>query len=166
MDKTDYPLSGALHGWCVWPPAFPEPRDPRPVLSALALSLPACWVSKKCDPLQGGHCEFRNKWNAVSDYISWLLFLDKGKALFDWLRKSLPLCRILHCLVSVCFQMTILRDLEKLAGWLRISIIYILSGITGNLASAIFLPYRAEVKEKTTAPWVWIRSLSLPTFSN
>ncbi|KAM7381970.1 hypothetical protein PAMA_012706 [Pampus argenteus] len=52
---------------------------------------------------------------------------------------------ILHCLVSVLFQMTVLRDLEKLAGWLRISIIYILSGITGNLASAIFLPYRAEV---------------------
>lgn len=44
--------------------------------------------------------------------------------------------------------MTILRDLEKLAGWLRISIIYILSGITGNLASAIFLPYRAEVITK------------------
>ncbi|XP_053132302.1 inactive rhomboid protein 1 isoform X2 [Hemicordylus capensis] len=52
---------------------------------------------------------------------------------------------ILHCLVSVCFQMTILRDLEKLAGWHRISIIYLLSGVTGNLASAIFLPYRAEV---------------------
>ncbi|XP_042252822.1 inactive rhomboid protein 1 isoform X2 [Thunnus albacares] len=52
---------------------------------------------------------------------------------------------ILHCLVSVLFQMTVLRDLEKLAGWLRISIIYMLSGITGNLASAIFLPYRAEV---------------------
>ncbi|CDQ64117.1 unnamed protein product [Oncorhynchus mykiss] len=41
--------------------------------------------------------------------------------------------------------MTILRDLEKLAGWVRISIIYVLSGITGNLASALFLPYRAEV---------------------
>ncbi|XP_068161799.1 inactive rhomboid protein 1 isoform X2 [Antennarius striatus] len=52
---------------------------------------------------------------------------------------------ILHCLVSVFFQMTILRDIEKLAGWLRISIIYMLSGITGNLASSIFLPYRAEV---------------------
>uniref|UniRef100_A0AAY4A4S8 Inactive rhomboid protein n=1 Tax=Denticeps clupeoides TaxID=299321 RepID=A0AAY4A4S8_9TELE len=52
---------------------------------------------------------------------------------------------LLHCLVSVVFQMTILRDLEKLAGWLRISIIYILSGVTGNLASALFLPYRAEV---------------------
>ncbi|XP_023805276.1 inactive rhomboid protein 1 isoform X3 [Oryzias latipes] len=53
---------------------------------------------------------------------------------------------ILHCLVSMFFQMTVLRDLEKLAGWLRISIIYMLSGITGNLASAIFLPYRAEVQ--------------------
>lgn len=55
------------------------------------------------------------------------------------------LCRLLHCVVSVVFQMTILRDLEKLAGWGRISVIYILSGITGNLASALFLPYRAEV---------------------
>lgn len=54
-------------------------------------------------------------------------------------------CRILHCLVSVFFQMTVLRDIEKLAGWLRVSIIYMLSGITGNLASSIFLPYRAEV---------------------
>ncbi|KAM9770642.1 inactive rhomboid protein 2-like [Menidia menidia] len=52
---------------------------------------------------------------------------------------------LLHCLVSIIFQMTILRDLEKLAGWVRISIIYVLSGITGNLASALFLPYRAEV---------------------
>ncbi|XP_037319630.1 inactive rhomboid protein 1 isoform X2 [Pungitius pungitius] len=52
---------------------------------------------------------------------------------------------ILHCLVSVFFQMSVLRDIEKLAGWLRISIIYVLSGVTGNLASAIFLPYRAEV---------------------
>ncbi|MEQ2220871.1 Inactive rhomboid protein 2, partial [Ilyodon furcidens] len=51
---------------------------------------------------------------------------------------------LFHCVVSVVFQMTILRDLEKLAGWARISIIYIFSGITGNLASALFLPYRAE----------------------
>lgn len=54
-------------------------------------------------------------------------------------------------MVSVVFQMTVLRDLEKLAGWLRISIIYILSGITGNLASALFLPYRAEVSLLTGA---------------
>ncbi|KAJ8264119.1 hypothetical protein GJAV_G00145390 [Gymnothorax javanicus] len=52
---------------------------------------------------------------------------------------------LLHCVVSVVFQMTVLRDLEKLAGWVRIAIIYLMSGITGNLASALFLPYRAEV---------------------
>lgn len=56
-----------------------------------------------------------------------------------------PLASVVHCFVSVVFQMTILRDLEKLAGWHRIAIIFILSGITGNLASALFLPYRAEV---------------------
>lgn len=66
------------------------------------------------------------------------------------------LLRVLHCLVSVCFQMTILRDLEKLAGWLRISIIYILSGITGNLASAIFLPYRAEVQSFSYIINIWV----------
>ncbi|KAK7804048.1 hypothetical protein U0070_015774 [Myodes glareolus] len=71
-------------------------------------------------------------------YRLWLsLFLHAGQVG--------PGAGILHCLVSVCFQMTVLRDLEKLAGWHRIAIIYLLSGITGNLASAIFLPYRAEV---------------------
>ncbi|XP_078474774.1 inactive rhomboid protein 1-like [Lampetra fluviatilis] len=52
---------------------------------------------------------------------------------------------VLHCLVSAVFQMTVMRDLEKLGGWARIAIIYLLSGITGNLASAVFVPYRAEV---------------------
>lgn len=52
---------------------------------------------------------------------------------------------ILHLAVSVTFQMVIMRDLEKLAGPLRIGIIYLGSGIIGNLASALFVPYRAEV---------------------
>jgi membrane associated rhomboid family serine protease len=42
-------------------------------------------------------------------------------------------------------QMVVLRDLEKLAGWWRIGVIYILSGIIGNLASAIFVPYKPDV---------------------
>ncbi|XP_022080248.1 inactive rhomboid protein 2-like isoform X2 [Acanthaster planci] len=51
---------------------------------------------------------------------------------------------IFHCILSVIMQMTILRDLEKLAGFFRISVIYIFSGIGGNITSAIFIPYRAE----------------------
>jgi membrane associated rhomboid family serine protease len=35
--------------------------------------------------------------------------------------------------------------MEKMAGWLRIAIIYIFSGIGGNLLSAIVTPYQPEV---------------------
>ena len=38
-----------------------------------------------------------------------------------------------------------MRDLEKLCGATRVSLIYLGSGMVGNLASAIFVPYRAEV---------------------
>lgn len=40
-----------------------------------------------------------------------------------------------------------MRDVEKLAGPIRVAIIYIGGGIAGNLASAIFLPYQVEVSE-------------------
>ena len=43
------------------------------------------------------------------------------------------------------FNLIILKDFEKMAGWLRISIIYILSGIGGNMISGILLPYHPEV---------------------
>lgn len=52
---------------------------------------------------------------------------------------------IIHLVVSITFQMIIMRDLEKLAGPVRIGIIYLGSGVVGNLASALFVPYRAEV---------------------
>ncbi|XP_042216308.1 inactive rhomboid protein 1-like isoform X4 [Homarus americanus] len=52
---------------------------------------------------------------------------------------------VLHLLISVVLQYYLMRDVEKLAGPVRIGVIYIVSGIAGNLASAIFVPYRAEV---------------------
>lgn len=53
--------------------------------------------------------------------------------------------RIIHLACTLIFHFTIMRDLEKMAGWLRMSVIYILSGIGGYLYSAILLPYQAEV---------------------
>ena len=53
--------------------------------------------------------------------------------------------RLIHLLITVCLQYWLMRDLEKLAGAGRIAIIYLGSGMVGNLASAIFVPYRAEV---------------------
>ncbi len=55
---------------------------------------------------------------------------------------------ILQLTVTVVFQYFIMRDLEKLAGWLRIAIIYLVSGIAGSLSSAIFLPYYVEVRSE------------------
>ncbi|XP_074027428.1 rhomboid-5 isoform X2 [Leptinotarsa decemlineata] len=52
---------------------------------------------------------------------------------------------ILQLFITVLIQYFLMRDLEKLTGSLRIGIIYIGSGVAGNLASAIFVPYRADV---------------------
>ncbi|KAG5881153.1 hypothetical protein JTB14_034282 [Gonioctena quinquepunctata] len=52
---------------------------------------------------------------------------------------------ILQLFITILIQYFLMRDLEKLTGSLRIGIIYIGSGVAGNLASAIFVPYRADV---------------------
>ena len=40
--------------------------------------------------------------------------------------------------------MYFMRDFERMCGPLRMAILYFGSGIIGNLASAIFVPFRAE----------------------
>ncbi|RWS15919.1 inactive rhomboid protein 1-like protein [Dinothrombium tinctorium] len=50
-----------------------------------------------------------------------------------------------HLFITFLVQFYIMPDIEKLTGSTRIAIIYLVSGIGGNLASAIFVPYRAEV---------------------
>ncbi|XP_044758654.1 inactive rhomboid protein 1 [Coccinella septempunctata] len=52
---------------------------------------------------------------------------------------------ILQLALTVVIQYFLMRDLEKLTGSLRICLIYMGSGVAGNLASAIFVPYRADV---------------------
>nr|KAG5712655.1 hypothetical protein BaRGS_029710 [Batillaria attramentaria] len=51
---------------------------------------------------------------------------------------------LFHLAVTIVFQMLIMRDMEKLTGAIRMAIIYIGSGIAGNLASCTFLPYQVE----------------------
>uniref|UniRef100_A0A3B5LUY4 Inactive rhomboid protein n=1 Tax=Xiphophorus couchianus TaxID=32473 RepID=A0A3B5LUY4_9TELE len=120
---------------------------------------PCCIGTKgRCEITSREYCDFmKGYFHEEATLCSQVHCMDDVCGLLPFLNPEIPdqfyrlwlslflHAGILHCMVSVAFQMTILRDLEKLAGWLRISIIYILSGITGNLASAIFLPYRAEV---------------------
>ncbi|XP_036426040.1 inactive rhomboid protein 2-like [Colossoma macropomum] len=120
---------------------------------------PCCIGTKgRCEIATREYCEFMHGYfHEEATLCSQVHCLDEVCGLLPFLNPDIPdqfyrlwlslflHAGLLHCLVSVVFQMTILRDIEKLAGWLRISIIYIFSGITGNLASALFLPYRAEV---------------------
>ncbi|XP_032896880.1 inactive rhomboid protein 1 isoform X2 [Amblyraja radiata] len=130
-----------------------------PHLDCVMTGRPCCIGTKgRCEITSREYCEFmQGYFHEEATLCSQVPCMDDVCGLLPFLNPEVPdqfyrlwlslflHAGILHCLVSICFQMTILRDLEKLAGWLRISIIYILSGITGNLASAIFLPYRAEV---------------------
>ena len=52
---------------------------------------------------------------------------------------------MLHVVAVLAFNFVVLRDIEIMAGWLRTSIIFSISGIGGNLWSAILIPYEPEV---------------------
>ena len=45
-------------------------------------------------------------------------------------------------------QFYVMRDLEKMAGPIRIAVIYLVSGMAGNLASCCFVPYGANVSAR------------------
>ena len=51
---------------------------------------------------------------------------------------------LLHLAVTLLLQLYLMRDMEKLCGPARMALIYLGSGVAGNLASAIFVPYKAE----------------------
>jgi membrane associated rhomboid family serine protease len=72
------------------------------------------------------------------------------RALFKYSRHSLIITTcaysLVHLLLTLVVQLCIMRDVERLTGPLRMAVIYLGSGMGGNLASAIFVPYRAEVQ--------------------
>ncbi|KAJ8363765.1 hypothetical protein SKAU_G00125960 [Synaphobranchus kaupii] len=160
------PASGSPHEWpddiTKWPICTKLSTGNHtnlPHIDCAITGRPCCIGTKgRCEITSREYCDFMmGYFHEEATLCSQVHCMDDVCGLLPFLNPEIPdqfyrlwlslflHAGILHCLVSVCFQMTILRDLEKLAGWLRISIIYILSGITGNLASAIFLPYKAEV---------------------
>ncbi|VDD88083.1 unnamed protein product [Enterobius vermicularis] len=52
---------------------------------------------------------------------------------------------LLHCFLTFLVHWFYMRDLEKLIGWSRMAVLYMGSGIGGNLVSAILMPYQPEV---------------------
>ncbi|XP_051491022.1 inactive rhomboid protein 2 [Apus apus] len=160
------PASNPPHVWpddiTKWPICTYETKTNHTGLAHMDCKVkgrPCCIGTKgSCEITTREYCEFMHGYfHEEATLCSQVHCLDEVCGLLPFLNPEVPdqfyrlwlslflHAGIIHCLVSVTFQMTVLRDLEKLAGWHRISIIFILSGITGNLASAIFLPYRAEV---------------------
>ncbi|XP_006869611.1 PREDICTED: inactive rhomboid protein 2 [Chrysochloris asiatica] len=160
------PASSGAHIWpddiTKWPICTEQPRSNHTGFMHMDCQIkgrPCCIGTKgSCEITTREYCEFMHGYfHEEATLCSQVHCLDKVCGLLPFLNPEVPdqfyrlwlslflHAGVVHCLVSVVFQMTILRDLEKLAGWHRISIIFILSGITGNLASTIFLPYRAEV---------------------
>lgn len=53
--------------------------------------------------------------------------------------------RLVHLLITMVVHKMFMVDLEALIGWKRMAIVYLGSGIGGNLASAIFVPYNVRL---------------------
>lgn len=68
-----------------------------------------------------------------------------------------------HILFTLFFHWFIMRDLEKLAGPLRIAIIYLGCGIAGNLGSVLLDPHRAEVSKLFYTPFLVFLNLTTGT---
>ena len=81
----------------------------------------------------------------IFSHLSRFLILLQNMRIKRSIINRLSCFRIIHLACTFIFHFTIMRDLEKMAGWLRLAIIYFFSGIGGYLYSAILLPYQAEV---------------------
>lgn len=120
---------------------------------------PCCMGNEaKCRIVSKDECEFFNgTYHKNKTLCSQVDCLSDTCGMLDFHRKDKPdqayrlwmaifaHAGIIHLACTLIFHFTIMRDLEKMAGWLRLSIIYVFSGIGGYLYSAILLPYQAEV---------------------
>jgi membrane associated rhomboid family serine protease len=134
--------------------ASPVPRH----MTCELVARPCCiGIHGKCEVRTKEFCDFTNghfhpeatlcsQVSCMEDVCGMLPFLHRHMPdQFYRLWTSLFLhAGLLHLAISVMLQLYLMRDMEKLCGPARMAVIYLGSGIAGNLASAIFIPYKAE----------------------
>uniref|UniRef100_A0A182SAG1 Rhomboid-like protein n=1 Tax=Anopheles maculatus TaxID=74869 RepID=A0A182SAG1_9DIPT len=120
---------------------------------------PCCMgISGECRITTREYCDFvRGYFHDEASLCSQVSCLNDVCGMFPFIVTDLPdqfyrlftslyiHAGIVHLIITVAFQHILLADLERLLGSLRTAIVYIGSGIVGNLTSAIFVPYKAEV---------------------
>lgn len=84
--------------------------------------------------------------SCMSDVCGLLPFVfnDRPDQLVRVITSTFLHAGVIHLACSLTFYLVFMRDIERAVGPLRLGIIYMASGIAGNLASATFVPYRAE----------------------
>ncbi|XP_068141626.1 inactive rhomboid protein 1 isoform X2 [Drosophila tropicalis] len=104
------------------------------------------------------YCEFVNGYfHEEASLCSQISCLNNVCGMFPFISVETPdqiyrlltsLCMhagVLHLAITLVFQQLFLTDLERLLGTVRTAIVYVVSGLAGNLTSAVFLPHRSEV---------------------
>lgn len=122
------------------------------------IARPCCiGIHGKCEIRTKEFCDFTNgHFHPEATLCSQVSCMEDVCGMLPFVRKHVPdqfyrLCSslflhagLLHLLMTVIIQLYLMRDMEKVCGPFRMACIYLVSGIAGNLASAIFIPYRAE----------------------
>lgn len=144
-------------GLCRW-------QQPRSVLSIVDISVFTWRVNIPIKIYQAENAEFQQIIKLLENVFEWFMKLLKyhhinvnrkfmiyskrglkGITMFAKFKVQIFCYRLFHLVITIGFQFLVMRDIEKLTGCIRLAIIYLGSGVAGNLASSIFLPYHVEV---------------------
>ena len=109
---------GRLFSWYMWHITFCGNESSWSSVQTVDWPLPSCWV------------RFYSTFNSCM-LPHWMIYFATH--------------RIIHLIFTLVFHFLILRQVEKYLGWFPTSVIYIGSGIGGNLVSIVFIPYNPEV---------------------
>ncbi|XP_062609991.1 inactive rhomboid protein 1-like isoform X1 [Saccostrea cucullata] len=123
------------------------------------LGRPCCFgIQGECMITTREHCEFRQGYfhddkflcsqvNCFEEICGMIPFVydDRPDQFGRILSANLLHAGLFHLLVTLIFQLWVMRLTEQMIGWIRMMIIYISSGCAGTLASAILTPYQVEV---------------------
>lgn len=163
----EFCLNSSIHSlrWSVdditeWPICLENskvPEDGPMHLTCEVIARPCCiGIHGRCIITTSEECEFRKGYfhpeatlcsqvkTCMSELCGMLPFSGHPNQFYRLWTSLFLHAGLVQLFITVVLQFLVLRDLEKLLGWLRIGFIYIFSGIAGSLASAIFLPYQAE----------------------
>lgn len=144
-----------------WPVCL-EPQRPRlsdEHMSCEIIARPCCiGIYGECRITTQEYCQFVDGYfHEEASLCSQVSCMDDVCGLVPFINQEIPdqwyrvitsiflHAGVIHLVFSLLFYYYFMMNIERMVGPLRTGAIYFSSGIAGNLASAAFVPYRAEV---------------------